>query len=435
MRGKWWMWILCSLLLMVMMVGCQERPQEETSHADLADTTGLPKAEWTNEPVIMQTIVNSGFAVEYVDGLQYSKVDNDWRLFEQWKNGELISVAPLVNLQNDLEPWVALQHDDYRFVETQNNPGYMVDDQYIYWLEAPASYNAAADRWYLYMRAVSRDGAQGAPILVAEGDYQKVNDDDEGSGLPQDWAGCNGNVLWSQFDNGSMVVALYRGTQSSTEILSMFSTNDAGRAEVALNKDLAVWTEIADDGKERVCALKRCALENDEVTDISLGRCPADPVICGEYLIVQDILEENQDGDVATNQLLVYHLTQESWAYRIGADLPVLPEGMIFEQPMIIDDIHIALAASGASALYQLPAVDLTNGKIYALEKEPETALYFCPRDYAVENLERGADVVRNIQPLNQDGSNSVLKWTAYENGMDTEEIICSANFRWRASS
>ena len=138
MRGKWWMWILCSLLLMVMMAGCQERPQEETSHADLADTTGLPKAEWTNEPVIMQTIVNSGFAVEYVDGLQYSKVDNDWRLFEQWKNGELISVAPLVNLQNDLEPWVALQHDDYRFVETQNDPGYMVDDQYIYWLEAPA---------------------------------------------------------------------------------------------------------------------------------------------------------------------------------------------------------------------------------------------------------------------------------------------------------
>ena len=102
---------------------------------------------------------------------------------------------------------------------------------------------------------------------------------------------------------------------------------------------------------------------------------------------------------------------------------------------MIIDDIHIALAASGASALYQLPAVDLTNGKIYALEKEPETALYFCPRDYAVENLERGADVVRNIQPLNQDGSNSVLKWTAYENGMATDEIICSANFRWRASS
>lgn len=434
MRRKQWLGILCCLLIMVVMVGCEKESSEQHA-APSADTTGLPEAEWTNEPVIMQTIVNSGFAVDYIDGLKYSKVDNDWRLYEQWKNGELISVAPLVNLQNDLEPWVSLQHDGYRLAETPHGPGYMVDDQYIYWLEAPASYNAAADRWYLYMRAVSKDGVQGAPVLVAEGDYQKVNNDDEGSGLPQDWAGCSGNVFWTQFDNGSMVVALYRGTQSSTDILSMFSTNDSGRAEVALNGEIAVWTEIADDGEERVCALKRCALESGDVTDISLGRCLADPVICGEYLIVQDILEENQDGEAVSNQLLVYHLAQKSWAYRISADLPVFQKGMVFEQPMIIDDSHIALAASGTSVIYQLPAVDLTNGKIYVLEKEPESALYFCPSDYDVKKLEKDADVVRSIQPLNQDGCNSVVKWTVYEEGMDVQELVYSVNFRWRASS
>lgn len=92
-------------------------------------------------------------------------------------------------------------------------------------------------------------------------------------------------------------------------------------------------------------------------------------------------------------------------------------------------------AASGASAIYQLPAVELTNGRIYTLEKEPGTALCFCPSDYDVENLEKSADVVRHIQPLNQNECNSVVKWAVYEEGMDAQEIACSVNFRWRASS
>ena len=62
--------------------------------------------------MIAQVIVNSGFAAEIEAGLKISEIDSYWRVYEQWDNGELISVAPLVNHLNDLEPWASLQHED-----------------------------------------------------------------------------------------------------------------------------------------------------------------------------------------------------------------------------------------------------------------------------------------------------------------------------------
>ena len=94
------------------LAGCasEDAPQRAS------DENGLPLAEWTDEPVIAQVIVNSGFAAEIEAGLKISEIDSYWRVYEQWDNGELISVAPLVNHLNDLEPWASLQHEDYIFV-------------------------------------------------------------------------------------------------------------------------------------------------------------------------------------------------------------------------------------------------------------------------------------------------------------------------------
>lgn len=435
---------LCAALVLgVLFGGCGSAASTEPSAP--SEEGGVPLAAWAEEPVIAQTVVNSGVSLEYVDGLRMSEYDSYWRLFERWDNGALAEVGPLVNLENDLEPWAVLQHEDYRFWQTAYNPGYAVDQQYIYWLEVPATYNTTADRWYLYLRSLPQDEEEMAPaVCVAEGAFDRNSDGDYRSGIPFDWESRDGLVLWAQPEGEAIVGRLYRADTGETTELFRTDGGDTRYAEVALTADEAFWTIV--DGAAQTSSLTRCDLASGETTEIGEGHAAIDPVVVGDYLVVRDVIdaegfaadEDDYDGDGDTheiiggpNALLVYDCIAKEWNLRMTSDLAA-PEGATqFGRPLVIDDRHIALAAIGTGEAYELAAVDLAQGKIYALESAPKTPLLYCPPDCSEESLEGGVTAVTAIQTPDRSGSNPVTMWTIYENGMGPQKIVYSVNFHW----
>ena len=407
----------CALALILTaalcLAGCAS---EEVAQNEVVDENGLPSAEWTDEPVIAQVIVNSGFAAEIEAGLKISEIDSYWRVYEQWDNGELISVAPRVSHLNDLEPWASLQHEDYIFAQMEKGPGYAVDEQYIYWLEMPASYNVEAARWYLYMRAVSQDGAQGEPVCIAEGNYAATSKDVSENGIPYDWEAHDGLVLWAQPDADGVAVKLFDAARGETQELARFA---AGSAEVALAENVAIWNESAQ-------LLKHCDLTSGEIVEITANAEMSSPMIVGDHLIVLDGASE----EAGAAQLLVYDLVTDEWAYRISSDLPPLENTKGLVRPQAIDNRHIALIAASED-VYQLPAVDLETGKIYALETAPETPLYFCTSEWEKEQMDGVDFVAYHIQPLDRNDSNPMCTWKFYENEGEWMELIYSVDFHW----
>ena len=395
------------------LAGCAS---EEVTQNEVVDENGLPSAEWTDEPVIAQVIVNSGFAAEIEAGLKISEIDSYWRVYEQWDNGELISVAPRVNHLNDLEPWASLQHEDYIFAQTEKGPGYAMDEQYIYWLEMPASYNVEAARWYLYMRAVSQDGAQGEPVCIAEGNYAATSKDVSENGIPYDWEAHDGLVLWAQLDADEVAVMLFDAARGETQELARFA---AGSAEVALAENVAIWNESAQ-------MLKHCDLTSGEIVEITANAEMSSPMIVGDHLIVLDGASE----EAGAAQLLVYDLVTDEWAYRISSDLPPLENTKGFVRPQAIDDRHIALIAVSED-VYQLPAVDLETGKIYALETAPETPMLFCADACTGVQIEEDALVVNNIQLPDRGGSNPVKAQSYYDYEGEGWTLIYAIDFHW----
>ena len=415
MMKKWKRLLALSLAAVLCLTGCAGGQTAQNE----ADKGGLPLAEWTDEPVIAQVVVNSGFSRQYIDGLQVSQLDSYWRLFEQWDNGELVGVGPLGNLQNNLPPWASLQHEAYIFAQTESDPAYVVDEQYIYWLEVPAPYNVEGDHWYLYVRAVSQDGAQGEPVCIAEGNYAVTSKDVSENGIPYDWEARDGKVLWAQPENGEIVIKLYEAANGALKELARFP---ADSAEVALSLECAVWTEVGDTR-----TLKCCDLTSNEITDITPDAEVAAPMIVGDHLIVMDGVVDGQSG---APQLLVYDLADGEWAYRISSDLPPLENMNGFARPQVIDDAHIALVAVGEDA-YQLPVVYLETGEVHALEKVPTEPFYFYTGDN-VETLKKESGFVAyHIQPPSRNGENPVSTWQDYDDDGRWEEIVYSVEFHW----
>lgn len=424
--------------------------------ASVEDEHSLPLAEWTDKPVIAKTIINSGLATVY-NGMELSSQSSEsLRLLEQRNyDYNIVCVGPLAG-ENELSPWIVPQHEGNVIMWTSTtDAGYLADEHYLYWMEMPALAGDTHDRWYLYMRERPEQGGTLAePVRVAEGPVPAGEEVRRITQFYCDWTAQDGVVLWAQpGDNEKeFIIRTYRADTGKTQELGRFTADEQAwgdRVDVALGENDAIWTEYMTlPEQDPEAHLKRCDLKTGKVTELDAERYMEDPVVTGDYLIMQartkangvteDIMDLDGDGDKeelisAPNELWVYSLKENAWKYRINSDLPVFENPMTYEHPMVIDDAHIALVAKGAYDTYQLPAVDLTTGKIYALERAPKDPLYVKTTDCSEDAIwVEEKELLTYIRPLTRGETTNQVGMIHYNTQTEQlENVLYSMEFLW----
>lgn len=411
------------------------------------DESGLPLAEWTDQPVIAQTLVNSGMSMEQLEyNISEQLAEDRFRFMEQRSEDGLICVGAFGAKGHKLAPWIVPQHEGYVIMESSEEAyGYTADDQYFYWLELPVQASEKNNRWYLYVRerpAEYLEKELAEPICVAEGTLDVGTEAKTITAFFCDWEARNGRVLWAQPATGTKetVIRLYRAETNETQELGRFMADanaDCYGAQVALTDNRAIWNEfLAQEDGGLETQLNCYDLTNGTVAEIAAKEVFEDPLVVGDYLLARTLPTDEKKGRQAgtvPNEIWVYDLVQGKWLYRVSTELPVFEETMHFEHPLVIDDKHIALAASGAQDVYQLPALDLTTGKIYKLESIPEAPLYYCRQDCSEETLSAQEEQwLDRILPLKEGHTTNVaMKWvysTYYER---FERQMYAINFLW----
>lgn len=437
---KWKSLLALSLAAVLCLTGCAGGQTAQNK----ADEGGLPLAEWTDEPVIAQVVVNSGLGM-YRDGKRLSTKGIWERLMERHTAEGLVCVGPFSGEGNALSPWIAPQHEgNVIMASSAEIDSYMIDEHYLYWLELPVETNADNNRWYLYLRERPSERFTqelAAPVCIAEGVLEAGTKAETITDFFCDWEAQDGVVLWAQPEEGTcdVVIRLYDVATGEIQELARFTADAAATrygVQTALRENVAVWREwqVQEDGVETW--LRRCDLTSGTVTEIDGAEPCEDPLIVGEQLLVRTLPEmPTDDVETVANEIWVYDLTQEKWRYRISTDLPVFEGTMHFERPLVLDDRHIALAASGAQGIYALPAVDLETGKIYKVERMPETPLYYCPRECVNALRAEREPMLYQLLPLEEGRSNNVAVQWVYSQYSATvvsiEELMYELEFHW----
>lgn len=389
--------ILCCSVFALALAGC-------ANDAEAPAVQQEERAAGTAEPVMVQTIINSGISLE----------DESWKMareggevfVERWSNGVLSQIAHFSR-----EPLITPPHLGHD-LDAEN---YAIDADYLCWLEWPAPPDAQDGNWYIYLQP--RDG--GEAHLLDEGVYSYERQSVRSNWLSLDYEA--GNVIWVKPD-GDFQIKLYRAATGETTELDRSSQMGS---QVAVGKEDAVWTKTAEDNAVTVM---HCDLTTGEVSQLAYLKeeqeWMTDPVICGHYLLMIHTWEE---------AVCVYDLDSGEWTARIDVAPPAFADyGLgLMGRPIVLDDEHVALTLQATAQPYQLPLLDLASGTVYLAEFEPYTPLYMVPEDVDAQTLEAlGSRAICDIQPVSYEaGTNAVEELYLTEDGI--ERTVLSVDIHW----
>lgn len=368
---------------------------------DQAKRTAVTIAE--NNPLLYSIIPNSGFSFDEPDTGYYPITPDGYYVIDTDEDGCSVSVSRGEKMV------LETQHDGFQFATSGVAYGFQIDKDYAAWVEIPKVDVFREDNtWYLYVKAMNTSDAE--PVLVDSGLYV------DSSGLNNyiaRWSFNNGTLLYAKPDSerSETNIYLYRVGDSAPTLLDTFRYDTRYRSyvEVALGDNYAVWNERQEMERERTYGETIVYdLATGDTTEIALGYNVRDPLIVGDELVVQTLPNGNgwtevseAQGGVASlpNALWIYDLTEKAWTYSADTNLAMLEGCITMERPIVMDDSHIVLTASGSHETYALPILDLETGKVWTAENAEGVPLNYCPRDCSESAMVEAGQAVYDVYP------------------------------------
>lgn len=356
--------------------------QSITVRYDYNDQIDLPVAEMTNETFHYE--IDSAQAIIPENGLMPMRMTEDGMLYEKRNEADR-----LVSVGTEEEDLITPQHNGYLLKDT----AYAIEDDYLYWVEYPdpSLVTTASLDWYLYIQE-RREGAE--PVIIDQAPMNDLSEIRNGEGMLAICDFKNGNAIWMRAEKatGKTEIRLYQHETGKSQTLdstsfdqNIFSTMTR---EVVIGDHDAFWSNLnLLNGMRMYGDMYRVSLDTGEVTQFSKGYNLCNPTLVDEYLIVRAKPDgnnfipdmESETTAYVSGEFWIYDLKQGQWTFKVDTSLSMLGKSAVLNGVVVLNDRYFTVQAEGLTKPYDLPVIDLENGKVYTLINDQQETLQYSP--------------------------------------------------------